>query len=115
MASLSLVSAKRPPCRHALRLGEAFGPNALIAGMTAATVISGTFKLCASSGRQWLSAVAGGLLMGIGATLVPGGNDAMLLTGVPLLPLNLLGGNVSIAATLALALLLRQQAVPMRT
>ncbi len=94
-------------------LGAAFGLAALIAGMTAATVIGGTFKLRAGTARQWLSALPGGLLMGIGATLVPGGNDAMLFTGVPLLLPNLLAGYASFAATLALALLIRRQAVPM--
>lgn len=94
-------------------LGAVFGLAALIAGMTAATVIGGTFRLQAGSARQWLSALAGGLLMGAGATLVPGGNDAMLFTGVPLLLPNLLAGYASFAATLALALLIRRQAVPM--
>lgn len=98
---------------HSWALGAAFGLAALIAGMTAATIIGGTFRLRAGSLRQWLSALAGGLLMGIGATLVPGGNDAMLFTGVPLLLPNLLAGYASFAATLALALLIRRQAVPM--
>jgi len=94
-------------------LGALIGLAALIAGMTSATVIGGTFRLRAGSGRHWLWACAGGLLMGVGATLVPGGNDAMLFTGVPLLLPNLLAGYASFAATLALALLIRRQAVPM--
>ena len=93
-------------------LGALFGLAAMIAGMTSATIIGGTFALRAGSARQWLSALAGGLLMGAGATLVPGGNDAMLFTGVPLLLPNLLAGYASFAATLALALLIRRQAVP---
>lgn len=93
--------------------GALFGLAALLAGMTGATIIGRTFALRAGNGRQWLRAVAGGLLMGAGATLVPGGNDAMLFTGVPLLLPNLLAGYASFAATLALALLIRRQAVPM--
>jgi uncharacterized membrane protein YedE/YeeE len=93
-------------------LGALFGLAALLAGMTSATVIGGTFRLRAGTARQWLSALAGGLLMGAGATLVPGGNDAMLFTGVTLLLPNLLAGYASFAATLALALLIRRQAVP---
>lgn len=93
--------------------GALFGLAALLAGMTGATIIGRTFAWRAGSGRQWLRAVAGGLLMGAGATLVPGGNDAMLFTGVPLLLPNLLAGYASFAATLALALLIRRQAVPM--
>lgn len=94
-------------------LSAVFGLAALIAGMTGATITGGTFRLRRGAGRQWLRAVGGGLLMGVGATLVPGGNDAMLFTGVPLLLPNLLAGYASFTATLALALLVRRQAVPM--
>jgi uncharacterized protein len=94
-------------------LGALFGLAALLAGMTSAAVIGGTFCLRAGGGRQWLRAGCGGLLMGAGATLVPGGNDAMLFTGVPLLLPNLLAGYASFAVTLGLALLIRRQSVPM--
>lgn len=94
-------------------IGALIGLAALIAGMTSATIIGGTFAVRAGSGAEWFRAVAGGLLMGAGATLVPGGNDAMLFTGVPLLLPNLLAGYASFAATLALALLIRRQGVPM--
>lgn len=94
-------------------LGAVAGVAALIAGMTGATLAAGTFRLRAGDGQDWLRAVTGGLLMGAGATLVPGGNDAMLFTGVPLLLPNLLAGYASFAATLCIALLVRRQAVPM--
>lgn len=94
-------------------LGALLGLTALIAGMTSATLAGRTFRLRLGAGRHWLRALAGGLLMGVGATLVPGGNDAMLFTGVPLLLPNLLTGYASFTATLALALLVRRQAVPM--
>lgn len=94
-------------------LGALLGLAALIGGMTCATLVGGTFRVQAGSGRQWLWALAGGLLMGTGATLVPGGNDAMLFTGVPLLLPNLLTGYASFAATLFVALLVRRQSVPM--
>lgn len=89
-------------------LGALIGFAALLAGMTAATTIGGTFALRRGNGTQWMRAVAGGLLMGAGATLVPGGNDAMLFTGVPLLLPNLLAGYASFAATLFAALWLRR-------
>lgn len=94
-------------------LGALFGLAALIGGMTSATIVGGTFRLRAGHARQWLWALVGGLLMGAGATLVPGGNDAMLFTGVPLLLPNMLTGYASFTVTLALALLIRRQAVPM--
>jgi uncharacterized membrane protein YedE/YeeE len=85
------------------------GLMALIAGMTIAALVAGTYGMQAGRPGQWLRALAGGLLMGAGATLVPGGNDAMLFTGVTLLLPNLLAGYASFAATLTLVLLMRRQ------
>jgi uncharacterized membrane protein YedE/YeeE len=88
------------------------GMLVLIAGMVAATLVGGTFDLRTGTARDWLRACAGGLTMGVGATLVPGGNDAMLFTGVPLLLPNLLVAYAAFAATLFAALLLRRRAAP---
>lgn len=88
------------------------GLAALIGGMTIASIAGGSFALRLGNARQWLRAAAGGLLMGVGATLVPGGNDAMLFTGVPLLLPNLLAGYAAFTATLFIALLIRNRAVP---
>lgn len=88
------------------------GLGALIGGMTIASIAGGSFALRPGNARQWLRAAAGGLLMGVGATLVPGGNDAMLFTGVPLLLPNLLAGYAAFTATLFIALLIRSRAVP---
>lgn len=88
------------------------GVAALIAGMIIAAMAGGTFRLTLGPTHQWLRAGAGGLLMGVGATLVPGGNDAMLFTGVPLLLPNLLIGYAAFAATLYIALRVRRSALP---
>ena len=60
-----------------------------VAGALAAALANGTFQSNPGSPRHWLRHVGGGMLMGIGATLVPGGNDTMLLVGLPLLLPNL--------------------------
>ncbi len=79
-------------------------PIALIVGMLAAVAIGGMFRLRTGSIREWAKAAIGGLLMGTGATLVPGGNDTMLFTGIPLLLPNLLAAYAAFFATLYLAL-----------
>ena len=84
------------------------GVAALIIGMTGATISAGTFRWQTGTGQQWLRSAIGGVLMGLGATLVPGGNDAMLFTGVPLLLPNLLAGYAAFAATLLAGLLIRR-------
>jgi uncharacterized membrane protein YedE/YeeE len=76
------------------------GPVALIGGMVIAAKLGGMFRLRRGTARDWLTATGGGLLMGLGATLVPGGNDAMLFTGLPLLLPNLLAGYAAFIATL---------------
>lgn len=76
----------------------------LIGAMVLAAMIGGQFRLLRGSLREWLAAGAGGLLMGLGATLVPGGNDTMLFTGVPLLLPNLLIAYAAFVATLMLTI-----------
>ncbi len=93
-----------------LTVSASIGFLALIAGMTSATIAGRTFRLQTGGGRQWLRSATGGLLMGMGATLVPGGNDTMLFTGAPLLLPNLLAGYAAFAATLLVALLVRRRA-----
>ena len=83
----------------------------LVVGMVSAALAGGAFRLAIGRPRAWARAFAGGLLMGVGATLVPGGNDAMLFTGVPLLLPNLLIAYAAFTATLFAALMLRSRAV----
>lgn len=91
--------------------GTILGLLVLVAGMVTAAVVGGTFRIQRGSLRNWTRAALGGLLMGVGATLVPGGNDAMLFTGVPLLLPNLLVGYAAFVATLFVGLLLRSKAL----
>lgn len=88
------------------------GLAALVGGMTSAAIAGGTFRPRLGSAPQWARSAGGGLLMGVGATLVPGGNDAMLFTGVPLLLPNLLAGYAAFTATLFAGLLLRGRPAP---
>lgn len=84
--------------------GKLAGPAALIAGMTIAAVRGGMFQFRLGTIREWAAAAGGGLLMGLGATLVPGGNDAMLFTGIPLLLPNLLVAYAAFVVTLFVGL-----------
>ena len=81
-------------------LSHIAGFLALITGMVVAAIRGGMFHLRLGRGCEWLAAAGGGLLMGLGATLVPGGNDTMLFTGIPLLLPNLLVAYLAFFATL---------------
>ena len=55
----------------------------VLAGMLLSTVQRGTFRVDWRPRRSWLRNFSGGVLMGLGVALTPGGNDALVLYGVP--------------------------------
>lgn len=57
----------------------------LLTGAVAGAVRGRLFAWTLGSPRDWASAVAAGCLMGSGALIIPGGNEALLFTGLPLL------------------------------
>jgi uncharacterized protein len=73
----------------------------LIAGGVLASHLSSEWHIRWGTASVWLRSFAGGALMGIGAALVPGGNDAMLLMGLPLLLPHLLAAYAAFLVTLA--------------
>jgi hypothetical protein len=58
---------------------------ALIIGMLLSTLQRGTFRLAWGPQWKWLRNIGGGLLMGLGVALTPGGNDSLVLYGIPTL------------------------------
>jgi uncharacterized membrane protein YedE/YeeE len=69
------------------------------------------FRLQPGRLRDWLRAGGAGTVMGVGAVLVPGGNDAMLQVGVPLLLPNLVAAYLAITLVLVALVLLRTRAM----
>lgn len=55
----------------------------LFCGMLLSAWQSQRWRLRWRSDRSWLRHAVGGMLMGAGAVLIPGGNDALLLKGLP--------------------------------
>jgi uncharacterized protein len=56
---------------------------AVLAGMLVSTLQRGGFRLDFTPRRIWLRNIVGGVLMGLGVALAPGGNDALVLYGIP--------------------------------
>ncbi len=56
---------------------------AVLAGMLASTLQRGSFRLDWRPQRSWLRNIFGGALMGLGTAMLPGGNDALVLYGIP--------------------------------
>lgn len=78
LAELARGSAAMLPARALLSLGLLAG--AILGGMSA-----GRREGPATSSAQCLRCFAGGAFMGWGGMLIPGGNDGLLLVGMPLL------------------------------
>lgn len=74
----------------------------LMVGAVAGAIVGKTFKLDLGNRRGWLKTLIGGALMGVGATLVPGGNDRMLMLGFPMLLPNLMLAYVAMMIVLVI-------------
>jgi len=75
-----------------------------IAGAVAGAFITRQFRPDLGAPRRWTRCFLAGLLMGAGATLVPGGNDTMLLVGLPLLLSSFVLAYAAMVVTMALIL-----------
>ena len=89
-------------CAHAAFLWSV--SLAALAGMLGSALVRGSFRLrrirAAAALRHGLSGVA----MGVGAALLPGGNDGLILFGLPALSPHALPGGIAIVVGTALAL-----------
>jgi hypothetical protein len=79
---------------------------AVLIGMLLSTLQRGTFRLDLSPRRTWTRNIAGGVLMGFGVALTPGGNDALVLYGIPTVSPHALPAYLAMAIGIALALLM---------
>ena len=59
--------------------------SAMIGGMLLSTIQRGSFRLDLTPRWRWLRNAMGGLLMGVGTAVTPGGNDTLVLYGIPTL------------------------------
>jgi uncharacterized membrane protein YedE/YeeE len=79
---------------------------AVLAGMLLSTIQRGSFRLDWRPRRAWLFNITGGVLMGFGTGLAPGGNDAIVLYGIPTLSPYALPAFVALLAGVAAGLAL---------
>jgi len=97
---------------HALGL-VADGPTMLalyctlsmVAGGVAAAVSQKAFLLRRPRWRGLFNSLTGGAVMGLGAVVLPGGNDGLLLSGIPVLAPHAVAGFLLMLATMLVLLL----------
>ena len=95
----SLEAAPAPVMWHGVLVAG------LLAGMLASALQRGSFgwRRPVNAGG-WLRHAGGGALMGAGAAMVPGGNDTLLLAGLPTLTAGALASYLAMLAGIALVL-----------
>ena len=81
---------------------------ALLAGMTLSAWQRGSFRLEWRPSPVWVRNLAGGLLMGLGAGLAIGSNDALLLHGLPGLSPHALPSYLALIAGIMIVLLVEK-------
>ena len=78
---------------------------ALVVGVIVSSVLSRRFVLDWRTLTGWQGFLWGGILMGLGAALVPGGNDVLLLNAIPGLSPHALPAYLAMLAGIAIALM----------
>ena len=78
---------------------------AVVAGAVASAWQKGTFHLDWRPSLLWLQDFTGGLLMGIGAGMTPGGNDVLVLHSIPQLSAHALPAYLAMTAGIAMVLI----------
>jgi uncharacterized membrane protein YedE/YeeE len=78
---------------------------AMFAGMLASTWQRRSLRVERPPARAWLRTLLGGSLMGFGAALAPGGNDALILYGIPSLSPHAVPAYLTMVAGIAAALI----------
>jgi hypothetical protein len=82
---------------------------AYLGGIVISSIARRRLVLATHPRRQWLSYFAGGILMGIGAALIPGGNDVLLLNAIPGLASHAIPAYLAMLVGVALGLFIQKQ------
>jgi uncharacterized membrane protein YedE/YeeE len=86
-----------------------------LAGMLASTLQRKSFRLDWRPRAMWLMNLTGGVLMGLGVALTPGGNDSLVLYAIPLLSPHALPAYAALAGGVAAGLLAVRLALGLET
>ncbi len=94
------------------RMADDVGRSVLVAtfltGAIAGAVSARSFKIRFGSVQDLASRIGGGALMGFGASMIPGGNDGLVLIGLPLLQPTAIIAYASMVAAIAAGFAVRK-------
>ncbi|HYC01793.1 MAG TPA: YeeE/YedE thiosulfate transporter family protein [Azospirillaceae bacterium] len=87
---------------------------AVLAGAAFSSRAKGIWRTTKRSPSVWAAHLGGGMLMGFGALLVPGGNDVLVLQAIPGLSPHAIPTYLAMCGGMALVLLIRREAKGVR-
>jgi uncharacterized membrane protein YedE/YeeE len=82
---------------------------AYLAGIVASAISHRSLDVTIQPRLSWLRYFSGGILMGFGASMVPGGNDVLLLNSIPGLSAHAIPAYLAMLAGIGIALLIRRR------
>lgn len=88
---------------------------AVLLGMLLSTLERGSFRVDFRPRPMWIRNFLGGVCMGLGVALIPGGNDALVLYAIPSLSPHALPAYLAMAVGVAAALLLMRALLGVHT
>jgi uncharacterized membrane protein YedE/YeeE len=88
---------------------------AVLMGMAFSTLQRGSFRIDWRPKPSWIRNIIGGVMMGLGTALLPGGNDALILYGIPSLSPHAIPSYMALALGIAAGLLLMRYMLGVHT
>jgi uncharacterized membrane protein YedE/YeeE len=82
---------------------------AYLVGIVASAISHHSLAVTIKPRLSWLRYFSGGILMGFGASMVPGGNDVLLLNSIPGLSAHAIPAYLAMLAGIGIALLMQQR------
>ncbi|MDH3511783.1 MAG: YeeE/YedE family protein [Gammaproteobacteria bacterium] len=83
--------------------------SALVLGVLVSAALKRDIVVNWRPGKAWRGYLSGGMLMGVGAAMVPGGNDVLLLNAIPGLSPHALPAYISMLAGITIALMIAKK------
>ena len=80
----------------------------MIFGVFVSVILQKSFRLALEPPQKLVEYLVGGILMGVGTVLIPGGNDTLILKSMPLLSLHAIPTFTALLFGVALTLFIRR-------
>jgi len=109
MSSISSLIIKSPERSASLPISLWCLSLSLLVGIATSSYLKGRFTIVFRPKTVWVNYFIGGTFMGIGALMIPGGNDVLLLSAIPSGSPHAIPAYVSMLTGISIALLIKNK------